>query len=1222
MKIFDWFVFGQNMRGVCLGGVFGVLLLFGGLVGKGVAEDGWRAPANDERITLENEAARVVIWPQVGGTITEYINKKTGTNYVAGEVVPEQSSYGWRDVSRIGWSDPEAEWFSGRPYEVRKLETPEAVGVELRSRAGGLESTRKILLDRSSAKLRVTAGQRNISDEKRRLYLRWHPHMMVGDPYAENSAIFFPDENGNLRKIKVGIGWDDQFLNPGGFAMAANWKTGEGLWMTYESEKVPYLATWTDYKKSKRHPLRGAFTVEPQPPPVLKAPGEGVELTYEYFPFTNETPEKDFPVDLVGGEEAAAARRFIKLVRPHLEALGPYTMVPEPPFSAKAAIEQNRFSYMHARRDRMALRDWGMADALFSMPGKQDIPARIRFYGRLFPGAKPPAPLRYVFFVEDGYGKRVIEETKSLSLSPDAAEVDERVEVPLTKLPDGHYRVGVEVFEADNPVAIHRVEEDRSLVGNKWSEMTAQPRPSTLNERPFVTALRKADFRNDSLKDLDIPVGVEDASGVARTDWPVTVGVPFSRGRVQPATPLTLLDPKGRETGFDSRVASTWDDGSVRWLLLDFNANVPADGHVFYRLKSGKPKMEMPPQLLKSEGDTLTFNNGAQSWSWHSSPDAEALGPLRGDGLWWTNQKGVRYRFRLEGEGSGLVIERNGSYRAVVRATGWYYAEGIEKPVARGILRFEGYRGQPQLKIEHNVMFAGDPWSERLVSFGLKLPLPEAAEGAVEIGVDGATKKVSPPFALRQLQHDTCVIQPKDGKPINARRASGVFAFPQKSGARTVAFRNFWRMNPKEVRMDTPEAVTFFYWPEGGDAMSFLPREDGWIPSSSSAEGIAVGAGRTHEFYLMDGPARNLQETDRLFDEPVAALVPPRYLAETGAMMHLQPYDPDRWPEIENILSQAFDSYLLNQRLWGWYGEWAYGAIPNAFIPEEYRWADFGRYGHILNEQDIVQTAWLAYLRSGDRKYLKFAEANTRQLMEVSTINWSDVWPEFVGLSHRHHECLWLGGGDYGHTMLDPFLEMYHVLGYEPAREAALATAEAMKKQRTGTWRYISNPLAGLSRMYLETQDPSYKKEADRIWKDLCFPDQNDWWVSDHGDRAVMYYSQVNPECKKLWLEETGKQKKGLQSPLTKFGGMDALSALYLETKDPKHAKAVAEGFRKWIAEAGKKATDDPLRLQIAPNTQHVLAALRQMCYAGSTLEAAKQLSQKDQPAGDPAPNP
>jgi hypothetical protein len=229
--------------------------------------------------------------------------------------------------------------------------------------------------------------------------------------------------------------------------------------------------------------------------------------------------------------------------------------------------------------------------------------------------------------------------------------------------------------------------------------------------------------------------------------------------------------------------------------------------------------------------------------------------------------------------------------------------------------------------------------------------------------------------------------------------------------------------------------------------------------------------------------------------------------------------------------------------------------------------------------------------------------------MEVSTINWSDLWPEMVGLSRRHHECVWLGDGDYGHTMLDPFLEMYRMEGYQPAWEMAQATADAMARQRTGSWRYLSNPIAGLSRMYLETQKPEYLKQANRIWDDLCYPDKNTWWLTDHGNRAVLYYSQINPQCEEIWKQWTLK-KPGA------FMGLDVLSALYLKTADPKYAIAVAIGIEKSPellpsfpgSRQSEMSKTDPMLWGIGTITQHILVQLRELCYAGSTAEAGKPL--------------
>ncbi len=1164
----------------------------------------WSLPGLDDRIVLENQYARVVVWPNAGGAITEYLHKVTGTNLVAGSVEPGKCGFGWKTISRLKTQDPPDEWVGSRPHQARRVKTPMGPGIEVGCCLGDLESRRVIVLDPNSSKLTVTCRETNKGTKPRRIFLRWHPYMMIGDPFAESSGIFLPDVNGNLRQIKVGGGWDNSFLNPGGFVLAANWKTGEGLWMTYESQKIPLLTTWTDYKHGVRHPLRGAFTVEPWVLPELKGPGESIEVTYVYFPFCGDTPLANFPLDLLEkSEEQDAARRFLRLVRPHAGLISNHSMV-SPRNTAEAAIEENRFFFSHRRRDRMALKEWGIADALFAMPGIQSLKARARYFAKRFPENRQPVELIYVFFVRDGQGKRVIEQTENISLDDAAsAEVDLRREFDLSELDDGRYDVGVEVYEKGNDQPIHRVTESRKLIGRRRAEIEKTP-PQAFG-RAFVKALGEVSFEAGSLKKLNVPIGVEEAAGIPRKNWPVMAGMPFAKGMVFPDSSLVLRDPKGKEVGFDSTVSGTWEDGSVRWLLLNFAADVPANGFAFYYLESGQTSHEPPPLLLAQDQAGIRFDNDRQHWNWSGSSQ---LGPLTSSGLWWTDGSGRTYRFELRGEGAGLEIEQNGRFRAVVRATGWYYAEGVTKPVARGILRFEGYRDQPQLRIFHNVVFAGNPWREKLGSFGLKLPLPGLRSGPVEVALDGKSLDVIGGFTLDQINEDTCRFIAGD-RIIKARRADGGLSFPLHSGNRIVIFRNFWKMAPKVVRLKSSEAseVVFDYWPEEGGGMSFLPREDGWLPSSSSAEALATGMGRTQELIVLDSAASDLKTLVRAFDEPVLAIVPPKYLTKTDAMMHLQPYDPDRWPEIETAISRVFDTYLLNQELWGWYGQWTYGTLPNLFLDHEYRWADFGRYAHILNEQDIVQTAWLAYMRSGDRKYFKFAEANTRQLMEVSTINWNDVWPEEVGLSRRHHECPWLSSGDYGHSMLDPFLDMYRMTGYRPAWDATQAMADAMTRQQMGTWRYLSNPVAGLARMALETQDPNYRAHADRLWRDLCYPERNNWWIMDHGSRAAMYYAQINPECETLWRAWALRQRPA------RFVGMDAMAALYKKSGDPNYAEAALRDFQNSETQlfGNGLVRRDPLRWGIEGSTQAVLAGIRRMVYAGSAVEAARKLVQE-----------
>ncbi len=1162
----------------------------------------WKSADPGATVMLENAHAKVMIWPEAGGAITEYVNKATETNFVAGKVEPGKAVYGWKEMTRISHLDATGDWMSALPHYYRQVETPAGSGIEVARISRGVESRRVIVLDPESSKLSVAVHLANCGKEPRRLFPRWHPYSMAGDPFAESSGIYVPESGQVLAKIRVGVGFDNTFPDPKGWVMAANANSGEGLWVTYSPENATQITTFTDYKFGVKHPMRGAFTLEPWVEPIWAAPGESMGMVCTYFPFVRETLVESLPLDEIPAADHAEARRFAALVKPNLEILWDHSMMPK---DAGRAEAENRFDFWVTRPDRMALRDWGIADAFFSMPGIQEKKARVRYVAHLFPSAAAPKDLEFGFFMEDALGKRIVNERQTAVFPEGKRGVDLRIDPDLSGIPDGRYRVGVEILEQGRQ--IYNVTQSRMLVGQRRAEMI-QSRPSPLAESPFVKALRQVDFHAEKPGDFRIPIGIEEASGIARTQWPVFTGVPFARGMLRSDAQLRLLNNEGKEVPFDSTVSGTWDDGSVRWVLLRFSADIPASGFVFYELKPGKSRLPKAGDLLQQNGETISFDNGSQQWQWDG---ADKLGPIRAEDLWWTNGEGRQYIFQLRGEGAGVEIEENGSCRALVKVTGWYFAEGKEQPVARGILRFEGFRSQPHLRVSHNVTFAGSPWSQTIRSFGLRMPLPAPHSRMFKIELDGKTLSAEKSFSVDQIDDATCRLV-VDGKAQIGRRASGVFAFPLEKGDRTIFFRDFWKMFPKRASVESAGegAVEFSYWPEFAGNMNFIPEGQDLFSQGSVMEDIGTGMSRTHEFVISDGSTMELDMFGRLFDEPTVAIVPPRYLAQTETMLHLQPYDPELYPEVEKTISETFDSYIIQQDLWGWRGQWVYGALRNMFVENEYRWMDHGRAAWILNEMNIVQTPWLAYMRSGDRKYLKFAETNTRQLQEVSTIHLTGVWPEFQGLSRRHEACVWFGLGDFGHSMLDPFLERYRMTGERSAWDAALAMADAMGRIKSGElykWRYISNPLAGLSRMYLETQNPKYKYEAERVWKELCFPDQNDWWSESHGDRAAMYYSKIDPQCAALIREWT-------QNDTARFSGMDILSMLYLETKDTRYANAALEEFRKFEAERNSRTKDDPLMLGLSKATQSTLTTVRQMMYAGSTLRAAIDIPKKENP--------
>src|SRR5512136_603910 len=75
-----------------------------------------------------------------------------------------------------------------------------------------------------------------------------------------------------------------------------------------------------------------------------------------------------------------------------------------------------------------------------------------------------------------------------------------------------------------------------------------------------------------------VSLTVEERVGVSRRSEPVTAGVPLPKGVVHDAGSLALLDERGRRVAGDIRAVNRWlDDGSVKWVHLHFQSDVPGN---------------------------------------------------------------------------------------------------------------------------------------------------------------------------------------------------------------------------------------------------------------------------------------------------------------------------------------------------------------------------------------------------------------------------------------------------------------------------------------------------------------------------------------------------------------------------------------------------------------------------------------------------------------------
>ena len=108
-------------------------------------------------------------------------------------------------------------------------------------------------------------------------------------------------------------------------------------------------------------------------------------------------------------------------------------------------------------------------------------------------------------------------------------------------------------------------------------------------EKPSVEALQSALYiaAVPAVEKAQLVFTVSELAGVQRRHAPVRGSLPFRRGELAGPAQLRLLDPQGQEVPVQGLVTSFWPEGTVRWLCLDFLANLKAKETLTYTLEFG-----------------------------------------------------------------------------------------------------------------------------------------------------------------------------------------------------------------------------------------------------------------------------------------------------------------------------------------------------------------------------------------------------------------------------------------------------------------------------------------------------------------------------------------------------------------------------------------------------------------------------------------------------------
>ena len=677
-----------------------------------------------------------------------------------------------------------------------------------------------------------------------------------------------------------------------------------------------------------------------------------------------------------------------------------------------------------------------------------------------------------------------------------------------------------------------------------------------------------------------IPLAIRNRTGFDLSAAPARGGVPFARGVLRDVGEAKLLTAGGEELPCRVRATARWYDGSVKWLLVDTQVDLPRDGKIRPRLVPGAATPFGRPVTVDEAPDALTVDTGAARFRFSKTrfglPDA-AWADMDGDGRaetrvmtwagrfvceierrppgepqeenWLRNAAGgARETFApTPGDGYKAEVESANALRAVVKLSGWLVnAKG--RKLIKYVIRVHAFRGRPELKLCPTFIFAGKPKEDFIRAMHLRFPRETEGEAVWALGGEGrnggklgegvSLVSIGPEkiYHLAPYTRDKTVRYSivRGGETVaTGKEAAGWAAVGDRRGTLQAAVRNFWRMSPKELRVER-DALTVYLWPErGGKVLDLRRRYDGvdnkrhydlsWW--KSGGEGVAV----THELLLRFGQAgedKGAEMAARL-NRPLLVECEPQYYADTLAFGPVSPANPAAYPRLEAMQTVGVEWMRRNQEAFHWDGMIDYG--DTLFHGYETRshygyhapksWCSRGYVGWLNSEGALPRALFLHYLRSGDYETFLTAAEMTRHSMDVDVCHHCATQPRYVGGGHRHDQQHW-GNGVRGYGAdTQGIMDLYLLTGDERALDVA---RERVMYHDNGVPAEDHQQVGALYRFWEITGEARWRKRAaEELAKELRVPPDARWpfrtachfrFVAPTSVSLMYYFSAASPE--------------------------------------------------------------------------------------------------------------
>jgi chitodextrinase len=515
---------------------------------------------------------------------------------------------------------------------------------------------------------------------------------------------------------------------------------------------------------------------------------------------------------------------------------------------------------------------------------------------------------------------------------------------------------------------------------------------------------------------FQVELTVDERAGVSRTETPLTAGVPLPKG-------VLFSDQDAQIGGVPAQFTtlSRWQDGSVKWLLCDFQADVGAYGRSTYYLAGGLGNTSDTPLMATEDADSIVvvtgplkfivskmnFNLFQRLWldlneDGQFASEEEMISPHSEDGALVTDDFGNRFYSSLDGDVS-VVVEEVGPLRLVILAQGWHRDESGQRKLDFTV-RIHALSGKSFLRVfytfynRQSTVLGGqwtDPPPESYIDVqDISLRSHINLQGAVSYafgGSGGAVHSGGLGEGENAYIYAYGTVTPGDLHYLiggsgsgSGGRARGWADVSDSRWGLTTAIGQFWQHHPKGIEVNAGGEIWVRILPQYYDSFPINPGDP-----FTAADLIYCGAAKTHEvlyyFHAGDHLLANSEAQARSFENPLFAVASPWAYTSSEALGKILPRDisiikPEyQWivQAWEDKIEEMFNTILDYRESSHWsgkneYGMWNYGDSWQA------EWSNM--------QYDTPYSLYTLFARTGDLRYFDLATDQAQHYRDVDII--------------------------------------------------------------------------------------------------------------------------------------------------------------------------------------------------------------------------------------------